>query len=138
MGLTARYLVDKSVLARANHSAVDLLLRPLLEQGLGATCAIIDLEVLYSAQSHRDYEAIREERLAFEPAPIDEAVLQRALAVQRLLARRGHHRLAIPDLIIAAAAEKCSLVVLHYDADFEVIAKVTKQPQRWIVPRGSI
>jgi hypothetical protein len=30
-----------------------------------------------------------------------------------------------------------ALAVLHYDADFELIAGVTGQPQAWIVPRGT-
>ncbi len=28
--------------------------------------------------------------------------------------------------------------VLHYDADFDVIAEITGQPTRWIAPRGSL
>jgi predicted nucleic acid-binding protein len=44
----------------------------------------------------------------------------------------------IPDLIVAAAAEEASLTVLHYDADFDQIAKVTGQPVEWVVPRGSV
>jgi len=30
------------------------------------------------------------------------------------------------------------VVLLHYDADFELIAAVTGQPMHWVVPRGSI
>jgi predicted nucleic acid-binding protein len=55
-------------------------------------------------------------------ASIDEAVFDRALAVQGPLARRGRHRLPIPDLLIAAAAESVGLSVLHHDADFDRIA----------------
>ncbi|MGB3687069.1 MAG: PIN domain-containing protein [Ornithinimicrobium sp.] len=44
----------------------------------------------------------------------------------------------IPDLLIAAVAQARSLVVLHYDADFDHIAAVTHQPTEWIVPRGSL
>ena len=46
------------------------------------------------------------------------------MEVQGLLAQRGQHRLPIPDLIIAAAAESAGLAVLHYDADLERIAAV--------------
>jgi hypothetical protein len=41
-------------------------------------------------------------------------------------------------LLIAAAAEEMGLIVLHYDADFDRISRVTGQPTEWIVPRGSI
>ncbi|MCL4369147.1 MAG: VapC toxin family PIN domain ribonuclease, partial [Actinobacteria bacterium] len=51
---------------------------------------------------------------------------------------RGQHRLPIPDLVIAAAAESADLTVLHYDADFERIAEVTGQAHDWVVPRGSV
>jgi hypothetical protein len=44
----------------------------------------------------------------------------------------------VPDLLIAAAAEKAGLVLLHYDADFDQIARVTGQICEWVVPSGSI
>jgi len=48
--------------------------------------------------------------------------------VQLLLADRGLHRApAVPDLLIAAAAELAGLRVLHVDKDFELIASVTGQ-----------
>jgi len=28
--------------------------------------------------------------------------------------------------------------VLHYDADFDLIAEITGQPCEWVVPRGTI
>ena len=136
--LTARYLADKSALARSSIAAVAARLRPLLDEGAIATCAIVDLEILYSAQSFADYEAIRTERDAFHDVPITPTVTRRAVEVQHALARRGEHRLPIPDLLIAAAAESASLWVLHYDADYERIADVTGQPHEWVVPRGSL
>lgn len=138
MALTARYLADKSALARFSHVAVEQRLRPLIEEGMVATCAIVDLEVLYSARNAADYQAILEERRGFESVPITSEVMGRALEVQGLLARRGQHRVPIPDLILAAAAESVRLAVLHYDADFERIARVTKQKHEWVVPRGTV
>lgn len=138
MALKARYLADKSALTRFSNPAVERRLRPLVEEGVVATCAIVDLEVLYSARSAADYQAILEERRSFESVPITPEVMDRALEVQGLLARRGRHRVPIPDLILAAAAESGRLVVLHYDADFERIAAVTKQKHAWVVPRRSI
>jgi hypothetical protein len=50
------------------------------------------------------------------------------MAVQSMLAFRGHHRAAsVPDLLIAACAELVGLTVLHLDWDFELIADVTGQ-----------
>ncbi len=136
--MKARFLADKSALAHMDTPAVATRLGPLLTEGLAATCAVVDLEVLYSARGPTDYEALREERRAFAEVPITPAVMERALHVQRLLARSGRHRVPIPDLIIAATAESADLTVLHYDADYEQIATVTGQPQTWVVPRGTI
>ncbi len=134
-----RYLIDKSALARMSLTPVRERIAPILEAGEAATCAIIDLEMLYSARSFEDYEGIRRRRsLAYHFVPILETTLQRALAVQAELARIGHHRVAIPDLLIAAAAESASLTVLHYDHDYDVIGRVTRQPVEWVVARGSV
>lgn len=52
----------------------------------------------------------------------------RAYEVQVLLAERGMHRAAsIPDLLIAATAEKLRLTILAVDKDFELIADITGQ-----------
>lgn len=134
-----RYLIDKSALARMPLEPVRRRLGPIVEAGEAATCDIIELEVLYSARSHEDYERIRQRRsLSYHSTPITGTTLQRALAVQALLARIRHHRVAIPDLIIAAAAEAAGLTILHYDRDYEVIAKVTGQTVEWVVERGSV
>ena len=138
MASIARYLADTSSIGRFRAPAVSARLQPMLEDGDIATCAVVDLEVLYSARSAADNEAIREERRALESAPITPDVMNRALDVQHSLARSGHHRLPVPDLIIAAAAEGAGLVVLHYNSDFEHIASVTGQAHEWVVPRGSL
>jgi hypothetical protein len=44
---------------------------------------------------------------------------------------------SIPDLIVAATAERYSLIVLHYDADYDRIAGLTGQRTEWVVPRGT-
>jgi predicted nucleic acid-binding protein len=41
------------------------------------------------------------------------------------------------DLLIAATAERHGVTVLHYDADYDLIAEVTGQLTQWVVPRGS-
>jgi predicted nucleic acid-binding protein len=135
----ARYLVDKSALARMPLEPVRLRLAPIIEAGEAASCALIDLEVLFSARNHYEHERIRSRRtLAYQDVPLTHEVFRRAISVQGELARRGQHRLPIPDLIIAAAAESEGLVVLHYDSDFDRIASVTGQPVEWVVTRGSV
>ncbi|MGH8995547.1 MAG: PIN domain-containing protein [Acidimicrobiales bacterium] len=64
--------------------------------------------------------------------------VQRARQVQRLLASRSQRGRKIPDLLIAAAGEQGRLVLLHYDSDFDLIAKVTGQQCEWVVAAGTI
>ena len=51
---------------------------------------------------------------------------------------RGLYAAGVVDLLTAAVAEHYDAVVLHYDSDFEHIATVTGQEQRWVVPRGTV
>lgn len=133
------YLVDKSALARMPHAEVRARLEPIIEAGEAATCAIVDLEVLYSTRNQTEHARVRARReLAYRWVELTEAIFERAICVQGLLAGRGRHRLPIPDLIIAAAAESAGLTVLHYDADFDAIAAVTGQTMEWVAPRGSL
>ena len=135
----SRYLVDKSALARMTSDLVRARLAPLIRSGAIATCSIVDLEVLYSARDHEEHERIRVRRLlAYEQIPLTQQIFDRAVEVQGALARTGHHRLPIPDLVVAAAAESADRIVLHYDADFDRIAAVTGQPVEWVVTRGAV
>lgn len=136
--MKARYLVDKSALARMPLTPVRQQLAPIIESGQAATCSIVDLEILFSARNADEHREIRHRRqLAYTHIPLTEENFQRAIEVQGRLAVRGWHRIPIPDLVIAAVAEAADLTVLHYDADFERIAKITDQPMQWVVPRGT-
>ena len=136
----ALYLADKSALARIEASLeVNAALEPLLVGGDVATCGVVDLEVLYSAESPSAYAGLAAGLRRLPRIPMSEEVLERALEVQGRLARRSQHRgIRLPDLLIAACAESAGLTVLHYDADYERIAEVTGQPVQWVVPRGSV
>lgn len=138
--MSATYLADKSALARMKHSAVAARLEPLLRHGEIATCGVVELEVLYSARSERDLLETRAARaVAYERVAMSEVDFLRAEEVMALLARRGEHRAAsLPDLLIAAAAERAALTVLHYDADYDLIATVTGQHTEWVAPKGSL
>ena len=134
------YLADKSALARVETSPeVNVALEPLLVRGEVATCGVVDLEVLYSAESPSSYAGLAAGLRKLPRIAMSEEVLDRALEVQSRLAQRSRHRgVRLPDLLIAACAESAELTVLHYDADYERIAEVTGQPVQWVVPRGSV
>jgi predicted nucleic acid-binding protein len=139
VGLKAYYLGDTSVLARGAHPEIAARLDPLLESGLVARCTPTDLEAGYSSTGPDSHRRMRQMRAAWPFVAMDQRVLDRAVAVQDALAERSEHRGAkIADLLIAAAAESAGLVVLHYDHDFELIARVTRQPIEWIMPPGTV
>jgi predicted nucleic acid-binding protein len=134
------YLADKSALARLSRPSVDRRLGPLILAGEVATCGIIDLELLYSARSHADLVEVRREREgAFTRIAMEQQDFDRAADLMSALARAGKHRAAgIPDLLIAAVAERAGLILLHYDADFDVLAAHSRLKAEWVVPRGSV
>lgn len=136
----ARYLVDKSAFARREtRPQVRAVLEPLIVAGQVATCGIVDLELLFSARSPSGYAALARALRGLPRAPVDDAVLDRALEVQAALATASQHRaVPLPDLLVAACAERAGLTVLHYDADYDRIAAITDQEVRWVVARGEI
>jgi predicted nucleic acid-binding protein len=136
--VAAALIADKSALVRLGQPQAIWLVEQILG-GNVARCGIIDLELYYSATSHRDLVRLRSDReAAFAHVDTGEQDLRRAAAVLEELSRSGHHRaVRLPDLVIAAVAERHGLTVVHYDADFDHIRRVTDQPMRWLAPRGT-
>lgn len=134
-----RYLADTSVFGRLSKPSVVAAFAPLAAAGLVGVCAPVAFELGYSARNPADYEALAERLSSFTAVPTTDADHRRALEVQAALAARSEHRaLSMVDALVAAAAEARELVVLHYDADFELVAQVTGQAHEWVVPRGSV
>lgn len=136
MALT--HLVDTSVLTRLGVVTVRAALEPLAAAGRVARAGISDLEIGFSARHVREWDRLVNALSAFPLVETDAAHLRRARQVQRLLASRSQGGRKIPDLLIAAAAEQAGLVVLHYDADFDLIGHATGQRCEWVVPAGSV
>ena len=66
---------------------------------------------------------------------------KRAHEVQALLAEQGnqlHRSVKNADLLIAAAAERAGLALVHYDKDYDTIQAVTGQSMRWVALHGSL
>ena len=106
-----------------------------------ATCAMVELELLYSARNADEFASLRGDLGALPKLPMGETVWTRALDVYERLARQGgmHQRsVKHPDLLIAAAAEAAEARILHYDEDYDRIAAITGQPVRWLAERGSL
>jgi predicted nucleic acid-binding protein len=136
MALT--HLLDTSVLTRLREPAVRALVEPGAERGELARAGISDLEVGFSGRDAAEWDRLTEALDAFELIETSAEHVRRARQTQRLLAARHQRGRKLPDLLVAAAAEARGLTVLHYDADFDLIASVTGQPCEWVLPAGSI
>ena len=116
MELGGLLLIDKSALERATPETLEL--------GEICLCAIVRLEMLYSARSASDYAEIEQNLGAFRDLRMNAETIQTAVTAQRELGERGRHRLPIPDLLIAACAQQYQAAVLHIDRHYDVLAEV--------------
>lgn len=110
-------------------------------RGSVATCDMVKLELLYGTRNVGEFSATRKRLDLLRQCPIGPAEFNRALDVYEELAKQGgmhHRRVKHADLLIAASAESAGIAVVHYDEEFETIAGITRQPARWIAPRGSL
>jgi predicted nucleic acid-binding protein len=136
--MALKFVVDTSVVKRLGDPTVRQVVEPLASAGELARARITDLEVGFSARNELEWDQLAWALEAFELLESTASHHRRALQVQRLLAQRSQRGRKIPDLLIAAAGEEHELAVLHYDADFDLIAAVTGQLCQWVVPSGSI
>ena len=123
------HLADASALALLSRNDVAARLVPLIVGGGAATCGIVDLEVL-SAFDQGERRDVGVERSMFSRVPVDDAVLDRAIEVQAQISGK----VRVSALIVAAAAERAGLVLLHDDDAYDEIASVTGQPTERAVP----
>lgn len=131
------FLLDKSAHELAHR---DLGARRVFETlavtGVLATCAIVELEVLYSARSLAGHQRLttylREQCVWLETS---DDTLSAAVDLQKAMLAAGKHRKPIPDIIIASVARDHDAVLIHHDRDFDDIATVaTDLRTRWIIP----
>ena len=140
MAAVATHLADTSALARLRRTEVQSALAPMIEAGLVATCGVIEFELRWATRSGVELDQVRADRDAgYEWLPTHDEDWRRALEVQGELWHGGQVRaVSLPDLLIAAVAERERVTVLHYDRDYDLIAKITGQATQWVVPRGTV
>ena len=110
-----------------------------IDRGLVHITTLTLLEAGYSARPSGDLlRILRGPPLV--PMPVEyltPAIEDRAVEVLASLAERGQHRApSLPDLFVAATAERAGLTVLHVDKDFELIAGITRQPLERLVTQA--
>lgn len=136
------YLVDTAVLIlrERNEDVLGWFTAQLGADNL-AVCDVVVMEYLTGARSGSHYDELNEALDGLHRIDIEPADWRRAREVHRALAHRtggGQRSVKLPDLIIAAAAERVGAPVAHYDQDYDRIAAVTGQTSVWVAPRGSV
>ncbi|MGO9322651.1 MAG: PIN domain-containing protein [Solirubrobacteraceae bacterium] len=126
MDLGGLLLADKSALERAAPETLEL--------GEICVCAVVRLEMLYSARSPHDYTNIEDSLSAFRDLSVNAETILTAVTAHRELGQKGRRRLPIPDLLIAACAQQHQAAVLHVDRHYDVLAEVLAfEPVRLVV-----
>jgi predicted nucleic acid-binding protein len=133
-------LLDNSAWARRKHAAARDRIADLIEAVEVGVCLPFLLEAGYSARSRDDHERLLSDLSLLPRIEIDTDVEQLALGAQSSLARIGHHRLPPSDVVIAACAHRAGAGVLHYDKDYDLIAKHTGLDfeSAWLAPAASL
>ncbi|MFD7735821.1 PIN domain nuclease [Kitasatospora phosalacinea] len=125
-------------MARWGKPTVRPVLDDLSQRALLAVSAAVEMEVLHSARSAAEADRLSRLLRGFDYLPCADEVWDRAKDIQRRALFRGNHRaLSMADMLIAATAERHEFTVLHYDGDYDMIAAITGQPTRWVVPAGT-
>jgi predicted nucleic acid-binding protein len=107
--------------------------------GLVLVCDVVTLELIRLAANESRAREMSSLLEAFESVPMDAEIWKRAREMQTLLSASGDHRRVPPvDLLIGAAAERADVPLIHYDRDYERLARVSVLKQRWLVPDGTL
>jgi predicted nucleic acid-binding protein len=129
------WLIDKSAYARLDRTPDSDLWVARIARGLVQISSLTRLEIGFSFRnfSEASVEVSSPPLLTMPTAYLTPAIEDRAVEIQMLLTQSGHHRApSIPDLLIAATAEKLGMSVLHADKDFDLIVELTGQPAEWL------
>ncbi|MDT0318307.1 PIN domain nuclease [Streptomyces millisiae] len=130
--MTEQFLIDTSALVRLYRGQASPAWDDSAASGLVGLCEPVRQEFLRAVGGRPAYyEADGLLRETFPTYVMRESVWDDAAELQRGLADRGWHQCASPvDLLVAVTAAHHKLTLLHNDADFETIARLTGQPVR--------
>jgi hypothetical protein len=145
-GFGGTVLLDNSAWARLARHGLPAAALQRFERAVRArrvrVCAPTMLEALFSAR-----DAVERARIALELESLgvlvcDDRTWELALDAQAALTEAPgvSHRVALVDLVIAAAAHQHGVGVLHYDHDFDVIAEHggLRFASVWVAERGVV
>jgi predicted nucleic acid-binding protein len=102
-------------------------------------CDLVVLELIRLSPNERRAHEVAQRLSSFESISMPESLWRYAFQLQLSLAGSGDHRRVPPsDLLLAGAAERAGVTLIHYDRDYERIGAVTNLDHRWFVPEGAL
>lgn len=119
-------LADKSAWERVSDPRVRDEWTAVLIAGRVVTCLPVRYELLFSTRDSAEYAGLEERLAALRDVAVTASAQRAAMAAQRQLSALGppHHRVPLPDLLIAAVAQEHALTVLHENRHFEQLQRV--------------
>jgi predicted nucleic acid-binding protein len=130
--MTCRYLLDSSAVRRLTHQPAAERVALLAATAVITTCGVVELGLLNTLPDPATLAHVAKLRSrAFTWLPTLDTDLRHAIAVQADILNTGCH-VAWPNLITAAVAEREQATLLHHNADFDLIAKITDQHVEWL------
>jgi predicted nucleic acid-binding protein len=120
-------LVDTSIWIETFRKSPRLTLERVVDVDDVVTCLPVIQEVLQGFRDERAFAVAREamHSLPVVDSPIPRAAFDQAVDLYRSARRAGFSVRSGVDCLIAACALRHGLDVLHYDRDYDVIARVS-------------
>ncbi len=102
-------------------------------------CDLVILELTRLAPNEARTHELAERLDTFDSIAMPTALWRRARALQIAMAAAGDHRRVPPvNLLIGCAAEAAGVPLVHYDRDYERLAKVSSLEHHWLLPDGAL
>jgi predicted nucleic acid-binding protein len=138
-GASEGFLIDTSAAMRIQRPKCRDAWGPIVQQGRIGMCEPTEVEVLYTARSAAEADALaRRMSFVYTWRAVPPDPWPRVRELQKALTAAGCHRSAGPvDLLVAVTAIHHGLTLLHYDHDFETIARHSELRTRWLADPGS-
>jgi predicted nucleic acid-binding protein len=110
-----------------------------VNDGLVLVCDVVVLELIRLTPNEPRAQQVAGRLELFESVTMGAELWKRARKMQSLLSATGDHRRVPPmDLLIGAAAEHADVPLVHYDRDYERLARVSTLQHHWLVPDGAL
>ncbi len=110
-----------------------------VKAGRVLVCDLVALELIRLTPNESRARDVAARLDSFESIAMGAGLWKRARELQLLLSAGGEHRRVPPvDLLLCAAAEQADVPLVHYDRDYERLARVSTLRALWFVPDGSL